>query len=96
MAHATPITRATRTQRLDIRMTPDARNTIVRAANLSGTSLSDYVTTASLAAARHDIDEHRSISLSQAAWDQFSAALDSPDYSALDAVLASGTIWDHK
>ena len=86
--------RATRTERLDIRMTPDSRATLVQAANLTGASLTDYVINASLAAAQQEIARHTSISLSKSAWDEFARVLDEADYGPLDETLARPTVWD--
>lgn len=87
-------TRSARTERLDIRLTPEVRTTLVRAANLTGTSLSDYVSRACLVAARRDIAEEHQIRLSDEAWDEFTDALDNPNFDALDEILSSRTIWD--
>lgn len=73
---------------------PAVRETIVRAAKLLGTSLSNYITMASLNAARRDIAEHTTIQMDPKAFDSFAQALDNPDYSKLDSVLARPTIWD--
>ena len=94
MSTTDSVSRGSRTQRLDIRMTPQVRSLIVRAANLSGTSLSDYVTTVSLEAAKRDIAADHVLSVSSSVWEEFVAALDQPDYSGLDEALSRPTIWD--
>lgn len=84
-----------RTERVDIRMTPAVRASIKRAAKLIGTSVSNYMTMASLSAARRDIAEHTMIHVSPKAFESFEQALDNPDYTALDSVLSRHTIWDN-
>jgi len=84
-----------RTERQDIRMAPTIRLVIRRAADLLGTSVSNYMTMASYEAARRDIAEHTTIEVGAKAFDTFAQALDNPDYSKLDSILARPTIWDN-
>ena len=76
-------------------MTPDNRDVVYEAAQVSGAaSVSDYVTTTLVGAARRTIEEHRTTQVPAAEWDAFIAALDSPDYSRLDALVTTKTLWD--
>ena len=90
MATQTP----TRSARLDLRLTPDNREVIAQAAAISGTNLSDYVTSVTLSAARRDIAAARTIYLDAAAWDNFLRILDEPDTPALTRLRTRQTRWD--
>lgn len=84
----------TRTARLDLRMTPDNKETIAQAAALVGSNVSDYVTSVSLSAARRDIAAARVITLEADAWDDFLKALDEPDTAAIEKLRTRRTRWD--
>ena len=69
---------ATKTSRLETRVSPEARETLVRAAEIEGRSVSDFVVAAALDAAKKVIAETQIISLSREASAQFARALISP------------------
>ena len=91
---ATNIVGGTRSARLDLRLTPENRETIAQAAALAGTNLTDYVTSVTLGAARRDIAAARTIFLDAAAWDGFLRILDEPDTPAMERLRNRATRWD--
>lgn len=90
------VTAPTRDSRLDLRMTSDNRALISEAAQLSGTTLTDYVVSAALRAARVDVLQDRVLRLDPAAWDDFLAALDEPDSEAMSVLRRRVTRWDEQ
>jgi len=88
------LTPATRDARLDLRMTADNRALICEAAQLNGTSLSDYVMSVVVRAARSDVLQARVLRLDPEAWDEFVAVLDDPDTDAIVALRSRATRWD--
>jgi len=83
-----------RQARLDLRMTAANRALIGEAAQLSGTSVTDYVMSVVVRAARNDMLQARVLQLAPDAWDDFIAALDEPDTDAMAALRARATRWD--
>jgi len=77
-------------------MTSDNRALISEAAQLSGTTLTDYVVSAALRAARVDVLQDRVLRLDPAAWDDFLAALDEPDSEAMSVLRRRVTRWDEQ
>jgi uncharacterized protein (DUF1778 family) len=69
---------AVRTERLDARVTPEEKETIETAANLRGTSYSDFVRMALKEAALNTIREHEVLALSQESRRVFIEALLNP------------------
>jgi len=84
----------TRDARLDLRMTTDNRALISEAAQLNGTSLSDYVMSVVVRAARRDVLQARVLRLDPEAWDDFVAVLDAPDTETMAALRSRATRWD--
>ena len=88
------LTPPAREARLDLRMTADNRALISEAAQLNGTSLTDYVMSVVVRAARRDVLQARVLRLDPDAWDDFVAALDAPDTEAMTALRSRATRWD--
>ncbi|MDO5672645.1 MAG: DUF1778 domain-containing protein [Actinomycetaceae bacterium] len=88
------ITPAKRDARLDLRMTAANRELIDEAAQLNGTSLTDYVMSVVMRSARQDILRSRMLLLSPDAWDDFMAALEEPDTEAMTALRSQAAQWD--
>jgi len=88
------VTLPARDARLDLRMTADNRALITQAAQLNGTSLTDYVMSVVIRAARQDVLQARLLHLSPDAWDDFVAALSEPDTDAMAALRTHATRWD--
>jgi uncharacterized protein (DUF1778 family) len=75
-------------------MTSDNRALISEAAQLNGTSLTDYVMSVAMRAARLDVLQARVLRLEPEAWDDFLAALEAPDSEAMAALRSRPTRWD--
>jgi len=88
------MTERQRDARLDLRMTSDNRALISEAAQLNGTSLTDYVMSVVVRAARADVLQARVLQLEPDAWEDFLAALDEPDTDAMAALRTRATRWD--
>ena len=89
-------TAAPKQARLDLRLPQEARDLIGEAASLSGVSLTDYVLSLVLPAARRDVVESRTIRLSRQAWDDFCAMLDRPDDARLAALRTHCPQWGNQ
>ena len=72
------MTTTTRTQRLEARVTPELKALLVRAAELQGTSLSDFVTWHIRQAANDTIRDHERIELDAHEREVFVTALLNP------------------
>jgi uncharacterized protein (DUF1778 family) len=70
--------RALKKDRFDLRLTPETKETIEKAALISGQSLTDFVVAASTERAREVIRESEVITLSARDYARVLAALDSP------------------
>ena len=68
----------TKTTRLEARVSPEARDTLTRAAEIQGRSLSDFVVSAALDAAQRVIADTEVIRLSREASEALAAALIKP------------------
>jgi len=69
--------RTTRSEKLDLRLTRDAKRAL-QAAAVSRRSVSEFVLESALARADETLAGRRSFGLSAAQWDAFHAALDAP------------------
>jgi len=67
-----------KSDRLAVRLSAENKAVLERAAAVSGNSLSDFVVSSSLEAARRTLDEAERMRLSAADRDAFLAALDNP------------------
>ena len=85
---------APRDARLDLRMTSENRELICEAAELNGASLTEYVMTATIRAARADLLQARMLRLDPKAWEDFLVALDEPDTEAMARLRTRATRWD--
>jgi uncharacterized protein (DUF1778 family) len=86
----------TRTERVDLRLTPSAKQTLQRAAAASQKSVTEFVLDSALAAAFEALADRRVFELDDAQWAAFMAALDAPvaDNPALRALLARKPAWE--
>jgi len=69
---------AIKKERLDVRLTEEQKSTIEQAASLSGQSLTDFTVNRVVEQARQVIKAEKELRMSEAAWDEFSKALDAP------------------
>jgi len=70
--------RATRTEKLDLRLTRDSKLTLRAAAAASRRSVSEFVLESALVRADEALADRRTFGLSAANWKAFIAALDAP------------------
>jgi uncharacterized protein (DUF1778 family) len=69
---------ATRSQKLDLRLTPEAKRTLNAAANAMHRSVSEFVLESALARAQEALADRRQFGLDHQQWTAFLAALDAP------------------
>jgi uncharacterized protein (DUF1778 family) len=67
-----------RTQKLDIRLTPQAKQTLAAAAASAHRSVSEFVLDSALASAEETLAGRRSFELDDERWSAFLEALDAP------------------
>ena len=68
----------TRTEKLDLRLTPSAKRTLQSAALAARSSVSDFVLECALARAAETLPDRRRFGLTAGQWKAFQAALDAP------------------
>lgn len=71
-------TRSNRTEKLDLRLTPAAKNTLFAAAAAAERSVSEFVLESALARAEETLADRRRFDLSSEQWEAFMAALEAP------------------
>jgi len=69
---------ATRSQKIDLRLTPEAKRTLHAAAAASERSVSEFVLESALARAEETLPDRRRFMLNDKQWKAFVAALDAP------------------
>ena len=67
-----------RTDRIDLRVSPEAKKALQAAAELLRTSVSDFVLASALRAADEELADRRLFTLSAEQWEAFQTALDAP------------------
>lgn len=70
--------RSTRTSKLDLRLSPEAKQTLAAAARAAHRSVSDFVLASALERAEEMMIERRRFELDADRWAAFMAALDAP------------------
>src|SRR5579884_1948901 len=78
MEGATMATRTTRNEKLDLRLTRNAKRALQAAAAVSHRSVSEFVLESALARADEALADRRSFGLNATQWKAFLAALDAP------------------
>ena len=71
-------TRTTRSEKLDLRLTRDAKRALQAAAAVSHRSVSEFVLESALARADETLADRQTFRLNAAQWKAFMAALDAP------------------
>jgi uncharacterized protein (DUF1778 family) len=71
-------TRSARTTKLDLRLSPQAKQTLTAAARASHRSVSQFVLESALSHAEETLVERRHFELNAEQWEAFMAALDAP------------------
>lgn len=69
---------ATRTEKLDLRLTPSAKRTLQAAAAAAQRSVSEFVLESALSRAEEALPDRRRFGLDAEQWAAFQAALDAP------------------
>jgi len=72
------MTRTLRSEKLDLRLTADAKRTLSEAARATHRSVSEFVLESALARAEATLPDRRHFGLDAAQWQTFLAALDAP------------------
>lgn len=87
---------APRSEKLDLRLTPQAKQALRMAAEASHKTLSDFVMESALTKADEVLAERRIISMDAEGWQAFQAALDAPPRKLprLERLARSKTILD--
>jgi uncharacterized protein (DUF1778 family) len=67
-----------RSEKLDLRLTPGAKQTLQRAAAAAQRSVTDFVLESALASAAETLTDRQSFQLDPGQWEVFVAALDAP------------------
>jgi uncharacterized protein (DUF1778 family) len=71
-------TQSTRTTKLDLRLSPDAKQTLSAAAQAAHCSVSQFVLASALSRAAETLSERQRFELNAEQWEHFMAALDAP------------------
>jgi uncharacterized protein (DUF1778 family) len=71
-------TTRTRSEKLDLRLTPEAKRTLQAAAGAKGRSVSEFVLESALARAEEILPDRREFFLNAEQWEKFLEALDRP------------------
>jgi uncharacterized protein (DUF1778 family) len=89
-------TTESRSERVDLRMTPSAKQVLQRAATAANKTLTEFLLDSGLHAAHDTLADRRTFLLDQRQWDEFTAALDAPpaDNPRLRALLARKPAWE--
>jgi len=72
--------RTTRSEKLDLRLTPGAKTALQTAAAASNCSVSEFVLESALARANEALADRRTFGLDATQWKAFMAALDAPPH----------------
>ena len=68
----------TRSEKLDLRLTPEAKRTLNIAASAAGRSVSEFVLESALSRAEETLADRRHFGLNSERWEAFMAALEAP------------------
>ena len=85
-----------RSEKLDLRLTPGAKQTLQRAAAAAQRSVTDFVLESALASAAETLADRRSFRLDPEQWEAFVATLDAPPqlHPRLARLLQEPTLWN--
>ena len=89
-------TRSARTTKLDLRLSPQAKQTLSAAAQASNRSVSQFVLDSALSRAEETLPDRRRFELDAEKWQAFMAALDAPtsDNSRLRRLLQEPSVFE--
>jgi uncharacterized protein (DUF1778 family) len=88
--------RSTRTAKLDLRLTPEAKKTLQTAADSAGRTVSEFVLESALSRAAETLADRTHFGLSEDRWKAFLEALDAPsrDLPRLGRLLREPSVFD--
>jgi uncharacterized protein (DUF1778 family) len=91
-----PTTPEARSERVDLRMTPAAKRTLIQAAAASNKTLTEFLLHSGMHAAFDTLADRRTFVLDEAGWDAFVAALERPpaDNPGLRELLQRKPSWE--
>lgn len=86
----------TRTEKLDLRLTPSAKRTLQTAALAAQRSVSEFVLESALARAEETLPDRQKFGLNAAQWRAFQKALDAPPQPSLrlDKLLQEPSVFE--
>lgn len=90
--------RINRTEKLDLRLTPSAKQTLQAAAAAQRKSVSEFVLDTALSEAEERLADRRVFALDDERWDAFVAALDAPPrrHARLEQLFREPSVFDPK
>ena len=88
--------RATRSEKLDLRLTPAAKEMLNNAALAARRSVSDFVLESALARAEETLSDRQHFGLDAENWEAFLAALDAPPrrHARLERLFAEPSVFE--
>jgi uncharacterized protein (DUF1778 family) len=88
--------RMTRSEKLDLRLTPQAKRTLQMAADADRKSVTEFVIESALLRAEERLADRRHFTLNAKAWAEFMKALDSPpkEHPRLKRLLTEPSVFD--
>jgi len=89
---------ATRSEKLDLRLSPEAKRVLNEAARASHCSVSEFVLESALARAQEALPDRQHFGLDADRWEAFLTALDAPPkpMPALERLLNEPSVFDRK
>jgi uncharacterized protein (DUF1778 family) len=86
----------TRSEKLDLRLTPEAKRTLNIAAAAAGRSVSEFVLESALSRAEETLADRRHFGLDAERWEAFMAALEAPPRAipALERLMREPSIFE--
>lgn len=93
-----PIPRTNRTEKLDLRLTKTAKQTLQAAARAASKSVSEFVIETALSEAEERLADRRRFALDAERWRAFLAALDAPPrrHPRLQRLFREPSVFDHE
>jgi len=90
--------RSTRTEKLDLRLTPDAKRKLRAAADVAHRSVSEFVLATALTRADELLSEQRDLRLTRAEWTRFMQALDAPprSHARMEKLLREPSVFERR
>lgn len=92
------IQRSTRTEKLDLRLSKSAKQTLQAAATFARKSVSEFVLETALSEAEERLADRKIFSLNEKKWEAFIAALDAPPQRKprLERLFRESSVFDAK